>query len=558
MIRNIIFSVLFSLLWVNVVNSTSLPDLHRPLKIPLVLSGNFGELRSNHFHSGLDFKTQGKTGYKIYCAADGYVSRVLVSPWGFGRAIYVAHPQLGLVTVYGHLLSFNDKIDKRVKAEQYKRELFAIDLTFNEGEIPVAKGEVIALSGNTGSSGGPHLHMDVRDLATGDALDPLPYFKHLLKDNVKPEVRKIALYPHGGNGAVDDTTIAAYRTTASLSKPFVAWGHVVPGIVAYDKMPGVSNIYGVKYLSLYVDDIKVYNREIYRFSFDASRAVNTLVNYPDRLKNSWVMTTHVPASQPLDSMIQTATRDGVIIIDEERDYKCRYELRDEYGNEKTIRFVIRGKRKNIPQQQNKGALFHYDGNNSYSLDGLKLNFPVGTFYDNMYFNVETAQLPEYLSSVYKIGNTGIPLHKNFDMEISLTKDTLTDKSKYCLVRIKGKRHTAIASTYQNGSIVAKTNQFGRYAVTIDNKAPSILPLNKKNWARTRKIRFRISDKLSGIDKYRGEIDGKWVLFEYDGKNALLSYELDNGHVVKGRRHRVKITVTDACGNATTRTESFVW
>jgi murein DD-endopeptidase MepM/ murein hydrolase activator NlpD len=154
----------------------NLPELHRPLNIPPVLSGNFGELRSNHFHSGIDFKTQGRTGFKIHCAADGYVSRILVSPWGFGRAVYVTHPELGLVTVYGHLESFSSKINKIVVEEQYRRETFRIDMEFKEGEIPVKKGEVIALSGNAGSSGGPHLHMDVRDLATGDALDPMNYF----------------------------------------------------------------------------------------------------------------------------------------------------------------------------------------------------------------------------------------------------------------------------------------------------------------------------------------------------------------------------------------------
>ena len=548
--------ILIGLFSVKAYSTEKLPSLHKPLNIPLVLSGNFGELRSNHFHSGLDFKTQGKTGFKIYCAEDGYVSRVLVSPWGFGRAVYVTHPSIGLVTVYGHLQSFGSKIDKIIKAEQYKQETFSIDMEFKPDEIPVKRGEVIAFSGNAGSSGGPHLHMDVRDLETGDALDPMPYFKNLITDNVKPEIRTIALYPH--KGVVDDTIGASYRTMAQISNPFTAWGKVIPGIKAYDRMPNVSNIYGVKYLTLKVDGQEVYHREINRFSFDVSRAVNTLVNYPDRLKNSWVMTTYVPKSNMLSDMINVSVSDGVIDINEERDYNCQYILCDEHGNKTSVNFVIKGKRTEIPPTKREGVLFRYDGENSYNMNGLCLNFAPNTFYDDILFDVKTSTLEGYKSDVHKIGDTDIPLHRSYDMKIALTNDDQVDKSKYCIVRINGKRRSAVASKYENGSVKASVNQFGRYAVTIDETAPKVLPRNKKNWAKRGKIEFKISDGLSGIETYRGEIDGKWVMFEYDGKNALLSYKLESSRVVKGKKHKVKMVVTDACGNKTTITEIFTW
>lgn len=551
----IFFTVTLSVIAAVVFAQDRLPELHRPLNIPLVLSGNFGELRSNHFHSGLDFKTQGKTGLKIYCAADGYVSRVLVSPWGFGRAVYVTHPELGLVTVYGHLQSFSAKIDKIVKAQQYNRESFSIDLEFVPGEISVTKGEVIALSGNAGSSGGPHLHMDVRDLATGDALDPLPYYKHLIKDNVRPVYKTVALYPHGG--VVEDTTIAAYRTPETISKPFTAWGLVAPAIKANDRMPGVNNVYGVKYLSLLVDGKQVYQRVINRFSFDVSRAVNTLVEYGD-MKRGWMMTTRVPESHILGDMVNVSTAGGLIDICEERDYKCQYILADEYGNKKVVNFVITGHKTQIPEEKHTGALFHYDGHNSYNMNGLKLNFPIGAFYEDIYFDVETAPLDGYVSDAHKIGDTGIPLHKNFDMSIQLIKDDEIDKSKYCLVRINGKRRSAVSSKYNNGRIETRVNRFGRYAVTTDKTPPKVLAVRKTKWARNGKVSFKISDNLSGIENYRGEIDGKWVMFEYDGKNALLSYKLEPGRIVKGKRHKVKMLVTDACGNETIVNETFTW
>lgn len=535
----------------------SFPSLHRPLKIPLVLSGNFGELRSNHFHSGIDFKTQGKTGFRIYCAADGYVSRVLVSPWGFGRAVYVNHPELGLTTVYGHLESFANKIADIVEKEQYRQESFRVEMEFEDGEIPVKKGEVIAFSGNAGSSGGPHLHMDVRDLETGDALDPLNYYKDLLEDNVKPELRLLALYPYNALGVVNDTTIADYRKPNEIVTPFTAWGQVVPGIKAYDKMTGVSNIFGIKYLSLMVDGKLVYRRSIDRFPFSQTRAVNTLFNYGDP-NHSWVMTTDVPSSQPLDDMIMTDASCGVLHITEERDYKCRFIMEDIYGNRAAVNFIIKGKRSEIPEKVSRGVPFHYDGNNSYNLNGLCLNFSPGVFYDDIVFSVTTTPSENYCSAIHQVGNAGIPLHANFDMSISLTSDTEADKQKYCMVRINGRRRSAVSSTYKNGKMITSVNRFGKYAVTTDKVAPKILPHGKKVWAKKGYVAFKISDNLSGIESFRGEIDGKWVCFDYDGKNALVKYKFEASRVTKGKKHKVTMTVVDACGNKSVVTEYVIW
>ena len=535
----------------------SLPALHRPLNIPLVLSGNFGELRSNHFHSGIDFKTQGKTGFRIYCAADGYVSRVLVSPWGFGRAVYVNHPSIGLTTVYGHLESFASKIDKIVVAEQYAKESFAVDMTFGEGEIPVKKGEIIAFSGNSGSSGGPHLHMDVRDLATGDALDPLAYYKNLLEDKVKPELRLLALYPYDGGGLVNDTTVADYRLPADIAKPFTAWGRVVPGIKAYDKMTGVNNIFGIKYLTLYVDGKMFYKRTINRYAFSQTRAVNTLFNYADK-KNSWVMVTDVPSSQPLDDMIETDASCGVLTIDQERDYKCRFEMCDIYGNKSRVDFVIKGKRGDIPEKLFAGTPFHYDGYNTYNMNGLYVHFPVGTFYDDIDFTAKATPDSRYYSAIHEMGNVGIPLHQNCEMKISLVNDTIPDKSKYCLVRINGKKRSAVTARYNDGKMEAKVNRMGTYAVTVDKTQPKIVAHGKKNWAARGYVAFKISDNLSGIENFRGTVDGKWVCFEYDGKNAMVKYKFEATRITKGKRHKVTMTVTDACGNKASLTDYVTW
>lgn len=540
-----------------------LPHLHSPLGIPLTLSGNFGELRANHFHSGLDFKTNGRTGYKIYCADDGYVSRVVVSPWGFGRAVYVIHPSTGLTTVYGHLDSFADKIDRPVRKRQYEQEAFSIDMEFAAGEIPVVKGETIGISGNAGSSGGPHLHMDVRDTRSGDALDPMPYFKDRITDGVAPEVRQIAVYPrHDGHVAVAKGR-AAYRTPAEFGQPIKAWGRVVPGIKAYDRMTGTSNIYGVKYLTFKVDGSVVYRRVIDRVDFNRTRGVNTLVDNADRYeKGAWVMVTEVPDAAPLGSMIHTDLPGGVLSIDEERDYKCEFVLEDEHGNRSSAKFVIRGEKVPLKETRYDGTLFRHDGDNGYSFDGLTVTFPRGTFYDDVYFKVRTDSLDpaasQYKTGIYKVGDPSVPLAGNYDLSIDLMRDDMQDKSKYCLVRVRNGKRSAVSARYKDGRMVARPNQLGAYQVTIDTVAPKVVPYRKAQWAKSGKVVYTISDNLSGIESYRGEIDGKFMLFELDGKTGRVSFRMDPARLAKGKRHTVKMTVTDACGNTSSATDTFTW
>lgn len=537
--------------------ANNLPELHRPLNIPAVLSGNFGELRSNHFHSGIDFKTQGRTGFDIHCAADGYVSRVTVSPWGFGRAVYVVHPELGLTTVYGHLESFATKIDTIIKSEQYRIESFSVDMSFDETQIPVKKGEVIAKSGNSGSSGGPHLHMDVRETETGDALDPMPYFKSLLTDDVAPQLLSLALYPY--NGVVDGKTDASYRKPVEINIPFKAWGKVIPAIRANDKMTGTTNVYGVKYLTLYVDGQKFYERIIDRVDLNNTRALNTIVDYGDWInKKRWYMTTRTPVNNYLDYMVETDSCYGVLDINEERDYKCRYELKDEHGNKKTVHFTITGVCGDIPEKDNDGYLFHYDVVNNYDADGLKLMLPDNSLYDNVFFNVVADSTSKYYSPIYSIGDVSVPLHRSFEMSITLNNDTIDDKNKYCLVRLNGNKKSAISSQYEDGKISARVNRFGRYTVTIDTIAPNVTMVTPVRWAKTGQIKVKIADKLSGIDTYRGEVDGKFVLLEYDGKTGTLSYKLNLKQVAKGKKHTFTIVVTDVCGNTTSLEETFLW
>lgn len=535
-----------------------LPELSKPLNIPLLLSGNFGELRNNHFHSGIDIKTQGRIGLPVFSVDDGYVSRIVVSPWGFGRAVYITHPASGLTTVYGHLDSFSPKIDKTVRKMQYEREQFSIDTEFKPDELPVKRGEEIGKSGNAGSSGGPHLHLDVRDMATGEALDPLTYFRRHITDNAAPEVRALALYPVKGYGAVDGSDRPAVHTPAEIGKPYSAWGRVIPAIKAYDRMSGTHNIYGIKHMTLKVDGKTVYNRTIDRFSFDNTRAIHTLVDNDGVVNHgSWMMWTLVPPSAPLDGMV-TSSDSGVIDINEERDYKCEWILADEYGNTRRVPFTIQGRISDIAEVSPTGDRLDYKGRNTYSGDGIKVDFPAGTFYSDIDFAVDKSASAEYLTPIYHVGDRAVPLSGSYNLTVDLPDDTIEDKSKYLMVRINGKRVSRVDSRYEDGRVIGTPSALGNFAVTTDTKAPKILPEAPARWSKTGVIKVKISDNLSGISTYRGEIDGKFALFELDGKTGRLSFRMDASRWTRGTKHDLVITVTDACGNSARHESKFTW
>lgn len=554
--KNILLSFIAGVISAGTVTAGDVPQLRVPLDISLLLSGNFGELRNNHFHSGVDFKTKGVTGLPVYAAADGYVSRVVVSPWGFGRAVYLTHPELGLTTVYGHLESFSQAIDTPVRKRQYDDETFSVDLEFGPGEITVKQGTVIGRSGNAGSSGGPHLHMDVRDTATGHALDPLHYYRTKVADNVAPEMRAVALYPR--EGMVNGGNKPVYLTPQTLSQGFTAWGRVVPGIKAYDRMSGTTNIYGVKYLTFKFDGREIYRRVIDRFDFNNTRAVNTLVDYGDVVnKGSWVMITEQPEAMPLNGMI-TSEGNGSVEIYEERDYPCEFIMEDEHGNRRSVKFTITGKSTGIVPDIADGELLAFDRDNMHVDGGVTVDIPAGTLYGDAIFSIDSTEAPGYKSRRFRIGDTSVPLAGNYRVIIPIDSDDIPDKSKYCLVRFNGKKRTSVSSAYHDGAVEAKVNRFGEYAVAVDTVAPLVKPVKPLAWGKNARVTYKISDALSGITSFRGEIDGKFALFELDGKTGTVTFRMDPSRFTRGKSHRVVMTVTDACGNVTTARSRFTW
>lgn len=511
-------------------------ELLNPFEHPALLSGNFGELRSNHFHAGLDFKTQGTEGKPVRAVNDGYVSRLSVSPSGYGNALYLTHPD-GTITVYGHLLRFADSLAAYVKEQQYAEESFSVDLRPEAGRFPVKKGEVVALSGNTGSSGGPHLHFEVRDAGSGELLDPVVYYRRQLRDTRPPRIQSVMIYPVEGEGAVNGKSVRQeYRQKLS------AWGKIGIGVKAYDYMDGTHNIYGVKEIVLKTDGDTVFHSRIDRYALDESRYLNSFIDYADWIDNrSFYMKSFIEPGNRL-RFLEAKDR-GYITIDEERDYLLEYVLTDAFGNAARLEFRIEGKEQPVTAPETEGReLFAWRSENRFGAKGIRLTIPKGNLYDSFYFKYYARKNDRDSGDIHVLHNTPVPLHRNAFLSLRLPDDSPENREQYGIVRInKAGRRTWIGGVYRRGWIDATIRELGQYALACDTVPPTITPVAP--------FVFRLSDNLSGISTWRGEIDGKYVLFESDNR-SVITYRPDKECMQPGAPHTLRLTVRDACGNET--------
>ena len=525
-----------------------------PFDFPLSLSGNFGELRSNHFHGGVDFKTQGVVGKPIRCIADGYVSRVTVTPGGYGQAVYMTHDN-GYTSVYGHLLEFDPEIAKMVKAYQYEHETFAVDLKFDAGQFPFKQGEVFALAGNEGYSFGPHLHMELRKTDTGEYIDPLQFYTHLIKDTTAPRGTHVMFYPQAGEGAVAGVTQKKAFTMEALRTPVEAWGKIAVGIKAYDYMDGTSNNYGVRSVKLYVDSVEVFRSTVDGFLPNENRMINAWTDYEEYVsRNSWFMRSQILPGNTW-RMLQADENGGVVTIDEERFYHFRYELQDLYGNKRTYSFKVKGKRMPVtPIDKSDKHYFHWNRGNVLLEPGMLLVVYRGMLYDDVKLNAKVLTDSLGISYTYQLNDKPVPLHAGCPLSIGIRQYPVADMSKYYVARLYKGKKSSMGGNYENGYISTTIRELGTYTVALDTVAPKVVPLNKPQW-KTGNIRFKIRDAETGIKHYKVYIDGEFVLFKFSSKNATLSC-VDPKCIKKGQVHRMEVLVTDYCGNETKEEYQF--
>jgi hypothetical protein len=505
-----------------------------PLNIPLLLSGNFGELRHNHFHSGLDIKTGGKTGLPVRAVESGFISRISVSPYGYGRAVYVVHPD-GMTSVYGHLSRFAPEIEQAVRDSQYLRESFTVNLHFTSKQFPVKQGKIIAYSGNSGSSGGPHLHFELRETATDKVVDPLPFFKNKIKDTRAPEIRDIRLFPQPGRGVVNGNLPGAVE----------AWGDIGVGIKAFDRMNGTSNIYGVNDVQLKVDGKEVYHSVMDAFFIDDTRYLNACIDWTDRMENRSFYTKSF--TEPGNFIgINRSSSNGIITFAEERVYRMEYILKDVFGNTARRTFDITGKSLPVPPLSPSGIRFHYDKDNHYTGKGVELEIPRNSLYADCYLTIDTVAGDSPFAPLYILGEP-VPFHSGCPVSLKITQDVYPDKTKYGLVhRYKDKKNW-LGGEYRAGHIHGRIRESGRFTIEVDSTPPEITAVNLAKWKIKQCITFKITDDLSGIASFIGVLDNSFILFEYDAKKNALFAEYDPKRMKKsGLLH---LLVTDEAGNS---------
>lgn len=541
---------LFPVFGILPLHGQSLPN---PFDFPILLSGNFGELRSNHFHAGIDFKTQGAEGKPIHAVEKGYVSRISVSPGGYGNGLYLTHPD-GTTTVYGHLQRFSPKIAAYVKAQQYVQERFAVNLTLSPDELPVEKSEVVGLSGNTGGSAGPHLHFEVRDTQTEHVLDPIPYYQSLIKDTRPPVIQGIMLYPMEGEGMINGsnkkTEIKLPPTkgdqTPSITRKIEAWGKIGIAVKGYDYMDNTSNIYGVKEITLTADSQVIFHSNIERFSFDESRYINSFIDYEDWIsRRSFYMKSFIEPGNRL-SFVEGLNR-GILTIDEERTYNLVYRLTDAMGNTTRLMLRIEGKNQPIATPDSLGAeYFHWAGMNRFGAKGVRLTIPKGNLYTDFFFRYSVREDSTALAAVHQLHDKPLALHQNAQLSIRLQHDSLANKQQYGIVRINKGRSSWVGGIYRNGWLDTNIRELGQYSIAQDTQPPAIIPINQTSWQTNKRITFRLNDNLSGVASYRGEIDGQYALFEMDNR-SVITYRFDTERLQAGS-HTLRLVVTDGCGN----------
>lgn len=550
--RKICFPLLFTLI---ATISHAQTTYRLPLDVPPLLSANFGELRNNHFHTGVDFKTYG-VGKDVFAVADGFVSRVKIAPGGYGLALYINHPN-GHTTVYAHLESYSKRIEEYIKQKQYALESFEIDVSLKQGEITVQKGELIALSGNSGSSGGAHLHFEIRDTKTEDPVDVLNFLDSYIRDTQSPTISGIAFYPIGNNGVVNGKTKPAYLPVnknksgsyTDLNLPVYAWGKIGVGVRAFDKMNGTSNIYGVKKVNFLVDGKLLFQSKIDRFSFAKSRMINSFIDFSMWQNNrSFYMKSFVERGNTLP--FYKTVNEGYLYINSERDYYCSYQLEDHYGNTTNYSFVIKGKRQTIPDPPRCENYMSPVANNGYYSSDFMLNIPTGNLYSDLCYTHKSESSSAFFSDAVRINDNPIALIDKAVVWIKLKKYPSKGFSKLGVVKVDTPENIHwVGGVYKNDGFEFEVNELGgQYAIDEDTVPPTISVRYPENWTLKKRISIRLTDDKSGIGFYKGEIDGRYALFTHDIKSDYYYYDFDDTRLTKNQKHTLKFLAKDKAGN----------
>jgi len=526
-----------------------------PLDIPLQLSGNFGELRPNHIHSGFDFKTQQKEGLNVYAAADGYISRIKISQVGYGKAIYITHPN-GYTTVYGHLKSGFGEIEKYIKNEQYKAKSYEIEVLLTPNELVVHKGDLIALSGNTGGSEGPHLHFEIRDTQSEKIINPMYFgFDEVLLDEKRPQITSLWVYPINENAIVNQSKRPFFLSMIQqddgtfISEKVMAQGNIGFGITTVDFDNVSWNANGVFRVKTFLNGKADFSYQFDTFSFDETRYINALIDY-GRYKNlgQRVQKLFMKNPYPL-SLIQPGKSNGIINVTSNISQTYRIEVSDYAGNMTKIFIPIQYSV--LPEKVKEAPitskyLVKAKKDNIFALENVTVTIPANTFLDDFYMNFDVKRRK------LNLHEDVVPAFTNFQITFEDSLATDKEREKMFIGLVDGKKTYFYNTKKFKNSFTIYTKYLGEYKLLKDSVAPKLKiakSIDGKWISNQNELQFSLSDDLSGVKTYDGYLNGKWILLEYESKTNKLIHHFADGIVDEGKND-LKLVVTDNVGNST--------
>ena len=520
-------------------------DLIAPLEIPFSISGTFGEPRSSHFHLGIDIKTQGREGLEVKSISSGSVSRIRISLGGYGKAIYIDHPNK-TTSVYAHLKKFAPKIESYIKKFQYENETYTIQKFPKKNQLLIEKGEVIGFSGNTGGSSGPHLHFEIREKKSQKPLNPLLY-NLPVNDLVRPQLQKLFIFYAQENVILSPIQpILLEKVNDSLYKTAMieTSGKIGIGIQMFDRQDYSYSRNGVYSTKVFVNGKIISHYKFDKLIINESKKLYQVIDYKNYTQKRLKIFKLFYKSDNKLNFMNTLVDQGIFKVELGKSYQIIIEIEDFSGNKSSIEAFIEGTDNKIKPVELRGRLIKTDREYSFTLKNKELFFPSKTF-----FNDVKIELFENKDQI-EIGPNLFPIANSFEIKFGFNeKDSLRSAQTFIAKKMK-KSLVYLPTKLEENKLIAKVNELGVYTLARDSVAPTVVPDNfKKNqWLSNYKsLNLKIDDDFSGIKKYRGTINGEWVLFEYEPKRKILTYDFFDKYSEK-LKHNLELEVEDNVGN----------
>ena len=518
-----------------------------PLNIPMQLVANFGEIRANHWHMGLDIRTQQRENLPVYASAEGYVSRIVVEPGGFGQAIYIAHPN-GFTTLYAHMNAFFPALQKHVLEEQYRLESWRVNLSFSPGQFPLKKGDYIGLSGNTGGSMGPHVHFEIRDTKTEKVLNPL-LFGFPIPDAVPPTVVRLAMYDRNKSTYLQSPQLLNIQKTKSNTIK-VGSNRLSFAVGATDRFSGSNNPNGVYSAKIYVDEQPVSSFTHDNIGYDETRYINAQIDYPYQARGGGSLQHITPLPGAMDVAYNMYGSDGIIYLEDNEPHAVLIEVYDAANNVTRIPFRIQydgSLAKTASETETEQFLPTQI--NIFERENFQLVTTEKTMYDAINISYSSANngAANSVSPLHTFLSAAIPSHDSVTVRIKPTGNIPDEwKGRIVIKGVSGSRTVVQKAVWQKGWLMARFRQFGTFQAFVDNTPPSVNNV-AANLSKATRIVFTPTDNFNTIKSFRVELNGKWLRFTND-KSRNWIYVFDE-RFPRGE-HQLKAIIEDEAGNVT--------